>query len=419
MESIIIGNFSEPANAQLSIAFSFVSKSCITGDEKGNIIIWNDRKALKSKKISSSSVWVLLSKKDNLYTGCQDGQVRIFNENLDQLRSISVNKLTTFNPGVRALDINENNNILIGTRGCEIILFNELNKTRKFIVRSHYDAELWGLAICPINPFLLATGGDDHTLRIYNSSTNRMIKHLILEHDFRCIDWSSDGKFIVVGSMFGKIFYIKIPEMEVVSSYISIFKKKEEWIQEIKISPNNHFVAYGSHGSSFKIEILNILDNGQFSQYAVINARVTSAITHLDWSVNSDFLVINSLAFELKFISLYDKKVITASNANEIDWNTWTCIFGFPVQGIWNPDATGYSVNYSCMSFNKKVVVTGDDYGFVKIFKSPCTVNNANSNIFKGHSSHIPKVRFSKDDLFLYSVGGNDKSLFVWETDFG
>jgi len=398
---------------------AFDSKKCITGDEKGNLIHWNDRKIIRNKKISNSSIWVFLSKKNNLYCGCQDGQIRIFNEDLDQVRSISVNKLTMFNPGVKALDIDENDNIVIGTRGCEIILFNQLSKKRKFLIRSHYDGELWGLTICPINPYLVATGGDDHTLRIYDSLSNRMIKHLILEQDFRAIDWSSDGKFIVIGSMFGKIYHVRIPEMEVISSFSSIFKKKEEWIQELKISPNNKFVAYGSHGSSFKIEILNVLDNGQLSQYAVVNARITSAITHLDWSINSDFLVINSLAFELKFISVYDKKVITASIACEVQWNTWTCVFGFPVQGIFNPDATGYSVNYSCISDNNKVLVTGDDFSSVNLFKSPCTVNNAKSKAFKGHSSHVPKVRFSKDDIYLYSVGGNDKSLFIWETDFG
>ena len=111
--------------------------------------------------------------------------------------------------------------------------------------------------------------------------------------------------------------------------------------------------------------------------------------------------------------------MITSSTACDVQWNTWTCIFGFPVQGIFNPDATGYSVNYSCVSDNKKVLVTGDDFSSINIYKYPCTVSNAKSKSFKGHSSHVPKLRFSKDDLYLYSVGGNDKSLFIWETDFG
>ena len=245
-----------------------------------------------------------------------------------------------------------------------------------------------------------------------------MISHLTIEHDFRAIDWSSDGDFIVIGTMFGWIFYIEVPKMTVESKYVSIFKKKEEWIQEIKISPNNKFVAYSAHGSSFKIEILNINPDKTFSLYAVVNARVTSAITHLDWSINSDFLVVNTLSLEIKFISVSEKKIIAACSANSIEWNTWTCIFGFQVQGIWNPNEVGYSANYTCLSDNKKILASGDDMGYVKLFKAPSTMIKSKSKVYKGHSSQIPKVRFSRNDLFLYSVGGNDKSVFVWETDF-
>jgi len=36
-----------------------------------------------------------------------------------------------------------------------------------------------------------------------------------------------------------------------------------------------------------------------------------------------------------------------------------------------------------------------------------------------GHSSHVMRVRFTCDDNYLISVGGNDKSIIVWKTDFG
>ena len=36
-----------------------------------------------------------------------------------------------------------------------------------------------------------------------------------------------------------------------------------------------------------------------------------------------------------------------------------------------------------------------------------------------GHSSHVTKVKFSNDDRFLVSVGGYDKTVIIWSTDFG
>ena len=36
-----------------------------------------------------------------------------------------------------------------------------------------------------------------------------------------------------------------------------------------------------------------------------------------------------------------------------------------------------------------------------------------------GHSSFIPNVRFLSNDNHLVSIGGEDNSIFIWETDFG
>jgi microtubule-associated protein-like 6 len=89
------------------------------------------------------------------------------------------------------------------------------------------------------------------------------------------------------------------------------------------------------------------------------------------------------------------------------------------VQGIWGPGATGYDVNYTCRSNNQKVIATGDDLSLIKLFACPSVVEQAPFKSYGGHSSLVTKIRFTPDDNFLVSVGGNDKSVFVWETDFG
>jgi len=289
-------------------------------------------------------------------------------------------------------------------------------------MQSHSDNELWGLSVNPLNPYQVVTGGGDNTLRIWDTKNNKQIKHLILDQDFRAVDWSSDGNFLVVGSMCGKIYYIPYESFTVKQTYQSIFKTEKQWIQELKISPDCKYVAYGAHGGVSKVEILNVNPDSaknNLTQYGILNPRFTSALTHLDWSQDSNFVVCNSLAFELKFLNISSKNLIAASAAVDIDWNTWTCLFGFPVQGIWPPDSTNYVVNYTCMSNNKKVLATADDFSLVKLFKYPCVVEKAKYKSFSGHSSHVCKIRFSKNDLFLFSVGGNDKSVFIWETDFG
>lgn len=45
-------------------------------------------------------------------------------------------------------------------------------------------------------------------------------------------------------------------------------------------------------------------------------------------------------------------------------------------------------------------------------------VEGASFKDYNGHSSHICRVRFSANDKYVVSAGGNDKTLMIWETDF-
>ena len=101
----------------------------------------------------------------------------------------------------------------------------------------------------------------------------------------------------------------------------------------------------------------------------------------------------------------------------DLQWATWTCKFGFLVIGVFpGPDLT--DVNSTCRSHNERVIASAEDSGLVKIFRSPCTEPGAQAKSYKGHSSHVTKVRFSAGDRFLVSTGGNDKCVFVWKSDF-
>ena len=218
----------------------------------------------------------------------------------------------------------------------------------------------------------------------------------MLNEDFRALDWSSNGKFIIIGSMKGNIYYVSTTDMKISKPFKSIFYSEEmdrktgeylKWIQELKISPNSSMVAYGSHcgkGKSFsKIQVLSITNdiNNPFKVLINLDPKITSALTHLDWGTDNDHIVCNSLAFELKYVSIDAKSVVASSSCvYEKDlWHTWTCLFGFPVQGIWPLYATGYIVNYTCRSENQKVIATGDDFSLVKLFRCPSVIEHSHS----------------------------------------
>lgn len=57
-------------------------------------------------------------------------------------------------------------------------------------------------------------------------------------------------------------------------------------------------------------------------------------------------------------------------------------------------------------------MATADDRGFLNVFKYPTPVDVPAKHVKgHGHSSHVTKVRFSHDDKYLYTTGGNDTTV--------
>lgn len=141
-------------------------------------------------------------------------------------------------------------------------------------------------------------------------------------------------------------------------------------------------------------------------------------MTHLDFSEDGSLLVVNTQDYFLKFYNVEAAKDASASSCKDVKWFTWTCTLGFYSQGIF-PGVDGTDVNSVCRSMNQKFLATGDDFGKVNLFAYPCVVPRAQHISFSGHSSHVTKVKFSYDDTYLVSTGGNDKCVISWKTSFG
>lgn len=69
------------------------------------------------------------------------------------------------------------------------------------------------------------------------------------------------------------------------------------------------------------------------------------------------------------------QQLIGHDDVDDIVWHTWTCVLGKSVQGVWPPYTDVTDVNAACVSHDSHVIATGDDFGFVKLFKYPSYVS--------------------------------------------
>jgi microtubule-associated protein-like 1/2 len=182
----------------------------------------------------------------------------------------------------------------------------------------------------------------------------------------------------------------------------------------IRYSPDGNYLAVASHDNF--IYIYTVTDEGRkYSKVGKCSGH-SSFITHIDWSADSNYLVSNSGDYEILYWKAENcRQIPSATNMRDTEWASFTCVFGFPVCGIWQEGSDGTDINTACRSHSGAILATGDDFGKINLFSYPVTQPKAGHNSFRGHSSHVTAVDFSNDDTRLFSTGGRDMSCMQWK----
>ena len=149
--------------------------------------------------------------------------------------------------------------------------------------------------------------------------------------DLTAVDWAKSGDFLVVGDRNGYIYSVDVNTMNKMgSAKAALADQKNAWIEDLKIAPNSQIVVFGTHGGLSKVDLVKIQDSGKkLVKIASVNLGISSAITHLDWSLDSNSIVLNSQAYELMWLDVNSQTRINASGAKSIDYYTWTSVLGF------------------------------------------------------------------------------------------
>jgi hypothetical protein len=95
--------------------------------------------------------------------------------------------------------------------------------------------------------------------------------------------------------------------------------------------------------------------------------------------------------------------------------------------GIWRRFEDGTDINDVCRSNRipafadcdplvgeSEVIVAAHDDGKVRLLNYPAVVEEAPCRTYVGHCSHVASIRFSPDNVYVMSMGGDDRSAMQW-----
>ncbi|OXB63038.1 hypothetical protein ASZ78_014805, partial [Callipepla squamata] len=337
-----------------------------SGALNGDIYVWKGLNLVRTiQGAHSAGIFSMYACEEGFATGGRDGCIRLWDTDFKPITKIDLRETEQ---GYKGLSIRsvcwKADRLLAGTQDSEIfeVLVRERDKPM-LIMQGHCEGELWALAVHPKKP-LAVTGSDDRSVRLWSLADHALIARCNMEEAVRSVSFSPDGSQLALGMKDGSFIVLRVRDMtEVVH-----IKDRKEVIHEMKFSPDGSYLAVGSNDGPVDIYAVA-------QRYKKIGecSKSSSFITHIDWSVDSKFLQTNDGAGERLFYKMPSGKHLTGKDEIKgIHWASWTCVIGSEVNGIWPKYTNVTDVNSVDGNYNSSVLVTGDDFGLVKLFRFPC-----------------------------------------------
>nr|XP_023029644.1 echinoderm microtubule-associated protein-like 2 isoform X2 [Leptinotarsa decemlineata] len=381
----------------------------ITGDSNGNLAVWGrgtNTICKFVKNVHEGSIFSICVLKDGSVVtgGGKDGRIVQFGSNLSSTGVFS--QIEGHYGGIRVVSEGSGSQLLVGTtRNC--ILNGTFELGFQPIILGHTD-ELWGLASHPNVP-QFATAGFDKVLQLWDSMSHSILWSKDIGEPAQSVAYSPDGGCVLVGCLTGKWMIFDAQTRELLAQHTD----GNEPIQVISFSPDGSLVALGSRDN--QIYIYQVSEDG--TKYGRVGRCTghSSFITHLDWASDSQTLRSNSGDYELLFWNAGTCRQIPQSSiVRDVEWATNNCTITFTTVGIWPETADGTDVNYCDRSHSSELMVTGDDFGRVKLYNYPVSQTKSLCHSYGGHSSHVTAVNFLHDDTRVVSIGGKDTAVLQW-----
>ncbi len=229
---------------------------------------------------------------------------------------------------------------------------------------------------------MIATGGEDRTVRIYKTDTWQEIASLKGLRDIPLsVCFSNDGNKIAAGGKDKKITVWNISTKAILQTLVG----HKNNVMSIKFSPNNKYIATASLDKTIKLWDTN--------SGGLINTFLghTKGVTTIDFSPNGDQLASGSAD---ESVCIWNVKTGTVKKSISGHSNWVKCV-------IYSPDGS--------------LIASGGFDSQIQIWDA---ISGKKLNTFLGHRKWVQTMAFSPDGNYLLS-GGHDNIIILTDLRTG
>jgi len=416
---------------------------CYSGGANGGIHIWDQKQDLGLVlKAHAGDVTAVACHQGTLVSTGKDDMLSLFSCEMGEYKFLRRIALDVFH-FASSIDILDGK-VVVGHDNGVIQTVNVDGTNKQVVQISHHDGESWGLQVIQDKGTFL-TSGDDNQFYEYSIADRKCVKkgkvwtmELFGGKDYntpnmkstastlssypvyqqsRAIAYSPHHNHVAVSNNYGDVSIFDYNDF---SKRITTLKKAKEWNEVIAYSPDGRYMAVGSHDDT--IYLYKITEAGEYKHHVTIAMVHSSAIVGIDWSKDSKYLRAVDQAYAKIFYEITEASFeqVTEGSSELVDhtlWETSTCKLGWEVNGVYPPGADGTDINAVDADDSRQLIVAGDDFGSITIYRFPAVKNSHQCIKMTGHSEHVPRARFYNREggRYIISCGGNDRTYMQWK----
>ncbi|CAK4765487.1 unnamed protein product [Aphanomyces euteiches] len=382
---------------------SITEKLVISGTVRGEIWLWEGRNIIFAH---SAAVNVLHIFSGGVVSGGKDGKVRLWSKRMEPGASFDIMAVGSYAGRIRSAVTNPDaTKLLVATGGSEVYELSTSDGCNLHygpLVAGHCSRKLGGLAAHP-SAHEMCSVGDDQAIRVWDLVHHRSLRCVNLEAPARSCVYSPDAKMIAIG--LGSEYESEKPQLN--GAFL------------ILNEPNLAINADGTTLAICSENVVYMYNTDDWASKGKCRSKDPAvSFSHFDLSSSGEWLQVATTKGELIYYDTNSSVENTRLGAlKDVQWATFTSIYGWAVQGVWPIKKNFYDVVALNRNRASTILVAGDQYGHVRLYKYPCLPATNLCHQYSGHCGRISHVEFSMDDQFVVTSGEEDRCLFQWRVE--